>query len=651
MLRWTARMILGAILAGSLAAGTLFGQAGGGGGRGAGPFQGATAPTRDATDQSTTGTSAMTGTVTLEGTGTPVRRARVTLTGLESRGTGTTLTDDQGRFSFSGLPAGRYTLTAFKAGMINMPYGAKRPGRPGTPIQLAEGEHLQRLNIAMPRGSVLTGIVVDENGEPATGVPVRALRSTMQSGERTWQMAGQGMTDDRGIYRIFQLQPGDYIVNAVPANATSVVVSMLGAPPPPPPPPPAASGASVSMIVSGTGTTAAGEVQARIFEVQQMVSAMGQPVASAFGQPPSTAHAPVYYPGSTSAASALVMTLRAGEERAGVDFQLQLVPTTRLGGIVTSQAGALPPTTQVALATRQGGATPTNIPTNMSMSRVDPQGRFTFNGVTPGEYVLQARGVAEPGGALWASTDVAVTGQPLPDIVLTLQAGMTVSGRVEAEGAASSAFDPSNVRVLLMNRGAQTFQIGGTQPAQVDSSGRFTINGVLPGRYTLSAIASNPGGRAGGPMTAPGPTSAPPFVLKSAMLNGVDLLDFPVEIGPNQSISNVVVTYTNRVQELSGTIQDTSGRATSDFTIIVFPSDARYWMPQARRISATRPGTDGRFTFSGLPAGEYRLTAVVDVEPGEWYDPEFLKQLASASIAISLSEGERKVQNIRLAGE
>jgi hypothetical protein len=73
-------------------------------------------------------------------------------------------------------------------------------------------------------------------------------------------------------------------------------------------------------------------------------------------------------------------------------------------------------------------------------------------------------------------------------------------------------------------------------------------------------------------------------------------------------------------------------------------------MPQARRITATRPGTDGRFTFRGLPAGDYRLTAVTDVEPGEWYDPAFLNQLGSVSIPISLTEGQRKVQDIRLAG-
>src|SRR5690606_9380240 len=63
-----------------------------------------------------------------------------------------------------------------------------------------------------------TGIVVDEHGEPAAGTQIRALRYVMQTGERRLQMAGQDQTDDRGMYRIFQLQPGDYMINAVPRN-------------------------------------------------------------------------------------------------------------------------------------------------------------------------------------------------------------------------------------------------------------------------------------------------------------------------------------------------------------------------------------------------------------------------------------------------
>jgi hypothetical protein len=92
------------------------------------------------------------------------------------------------------------------------------------------------------------------------------------------------------------------------------------------------------------------------------------------------------------------------------------------------------------------------------------------------------------------------------------------------------------------------------------------------------------------------------------------------------------------------------GQPSADFTIIVFPADNRYWVPQTRRIAAVRPGTDGRFTFRNIPAGEYRMTAVTDAEPGEWFDPAFLNQLVPASIPVTLTEGQRKVQDIRVAG-
>ena len=66
------------------------------------------------------------------------------------------------------------------------------------------------------------------------------------------------------------------------------------------------------------------------------------------------------------------------------------------------------------------------------------------------------------------------------------------------------------------------------------------------------------------------------------------------------------------------------GKPTADYTIVIFPSDNSFWLPQARRIQSARPGTDGKFTFRDMPPGDYRMTAVTDVEPGEWFDPEFL---------------------------
>jgi len=668
-LRSTPRLALSLTLALVLAATSLAGQGGGGrggaaAGQGPGGGRGGFAPpVRDTAAQTTLGTASVTGRVVIDGVGTPVRRARVSLAAPELRGGRSVITDDQGRFSFQALPTGRYTLTASKSGYVDIAYGAKRAGRPGTPVQLAEGQTLSDLTIAMPRGGVLTGVVVDEYGEPAPGTPVRALRYVMQTGERRLQQAGQDQTDDRGMYRIFQLQPGDYIVNAIPRNqntgdvrqvlATEVASLMQqlqagGGDP---------TGALVN-AVSGQG----GQVGARLAQLQQQMATVEQTQGLAY--------APVYYPGTTTAEAAVTVTLNAGEERGGVDFRLELVPTSRVGGIVVGQSGALPPATQVALVPRRADGMPSIPGLGNNMARVGGDGRFNFDNVTPGDYSLQARATVRdttattPTGGrggrggqgpvvqvLWAAADVSVGGQPLPDIVLNLQNGMTVSGQVRFEGTSPPPSDLSQVQVLLTPRGAQAFEIGGMPPAQVDAGGRFSIPGVAPGRYSLSAALTGGGGRGGGGrgIAAP-PATSSQWALQSALYNGQDLLDFPIDLGPNQSLQNVLLTYSDKVQQLTGTIQDTSGRPTSDFTIIVFPSDQRFWVPQSRRISATRPGTDGRFTFRGLPQGDYRLTAVTDVEPGEWFDPAFLTQLSSVSIPIALSEGENKVQDIRLAG-
>ena len=87
-----------------------------------------------------------------------------------------------------------------------------------------------------------------------------------------------------------------------------------------------------------------------------------------------------------------------------------------------------------------------------------------------------------------------------------------------------------------------------------------------------------------------------------------------------------------------------------DYTIIVYPADREYWTPQSRRIQSSRPGTDGSFIFRNLPAGEYRVSAVLDPEPGTWYNPQFLQQLETQSMRVTLGPGEKKVQNLRVGG-
>jgi hypothetical protein len=508
----------------------------------------------------------------------------------------------------------------------------------------------------------------------------------MQTGEKTLQQAGQDQTDDRGIYRIFQLQPGEYLVSAAPRNmnlgdirqALSAQIQALAA---------QASeqgfadelgargggrglGLGRGQGNGGGGGAGGGRLGGR---GAAMLEQLQQQLATVEDEQ-SLMYAPVYYPGTASPSAAVPVALGVSEERGGVDFQLQLLPTARVSGTVVSPSGALPQATQVALVPHDRAGVPVIPGQGNTVTRVNQEGSFTFQNVTPGQYTLQARAVIRDanqaptaagregrGGrgrgqgpvaeVLWAAAEITVAGQDVSDAVLTLQPGMTVTGRIEFDGVGlPPLMDLQRARVALVPRGAQPLPTGQIPPAEVDTSGQFTIRGVVPGRYALTSSVPA-GARGGQPAPAPpGGGSAASWVLRSVLIGGRDVLDFPIEIGPNQNVTGASVIFTDRTQSLSGTVQDVTGRPTSDFTIIVFPAQNQYWTPLSRRIVSSRPSTDGRFNFPSLPAGDYRLTAVTDVEPGEWYDPAFLAQLLPVSIPVTVAEGERKVQDIRLAG-
>src|SRR5437773_8409084 len=147
--------------------------------------------------------------------GRPVKRARVFATAAELPGGRAMLTDENGAFDLTELPAGRYTLTVSKSGFISLSYGQRRPLQAGTPLQLGDGQQLKGVDFHLPRGGVISGRVVDEDGEPVPGATVRVLRYQYLQGDRRLTPAGSGQTDDRGQYRVWGLMPGDYYVNAL----------------------------------------------------------------------------------------------------------------------------------------------------------------------------------------------------------------------------------------------------------------------------------------------------------------------------------------------------------------------------------------------------------------------------------------------------
>jgi hypothetical protein len=213
---------------------------------------------------------------------------------------------------------------------------------------------------------------------------------------------------------------------------------------------------------------------------------------------------------------------------------------------------------------------------------------------------------------------------------------MTITGQLAFHGTKSSPpADMSGLQVNVNPVNAFDFgrQLASSARGTVDANGRFTITDVLPGAYRLFAGAP---GRAG-------------WMLQSAVVSGQDVLDQPLEVKPGQNVRNVVLTFTDQPSELSGAIVNEKGEAALEHTILLFSADEKHWSQGSRRIRTIRATPDGRFTFRSLPAGDYRLAAFLDAEPGSWYDPEFLEQLRSASLPLSIAEGERKIQDLRVS--
>src|SRR5207237_5535984 len=132
--------------------------------------------------------------------GRPVKRGRVWLNAAELPGGRGRLTDDDGIYEIVDLPAGRYTLNVSKSGFVSLSYGQRRPLQAGTPLQLLDGQQLKGVDFRLPRGGVIAGRVIDEDGEPVAGAMVLIMRYQYVQGDRRLTPAGTGQTDDRGQY-------------------------------------------------------------------------------------------------------------------------------------------------------------------------------------------------------------------------------------------------------------------------------------------------------------------------------------------------------------------------------------------------------------------------------------------------------------------
>ena len=337
---------------------------------------------RDAATRPQTGTASLKGRAVSQ-QGTPLRRAQITLTaadvgpGLLRR---VTTTDAEGRYEFIELPAGRFSVSAAKAGYVTLQFGQRRPYEAGTPVTLTDGQGAERIDFTLPRGGVISARITDEFGEPIANAQVQVQRYQYRSdGQRRLTTVNTGSpltgTDDRGLFRAYGLMPGEYVVQA----------SMR----------PALAGAA-------TGATDTSE-----------------------------GFSPTFYPGTLDANSAQAVNLGVGQELS-VQFALISSRMSTASGRVVDSAGRPAAGAQITLRTQVG-----NTVFGSAAGAVAADGSFLLSGLSPGEHTIEVRTQGRANLPVEAASHpIVVTGTDLTGLEIATTRGTTVTGRVVFEGTA-----------------------------------------------------------------------------------------------------------------------------------------------------------------------------------------------------------------------
>lgn len=553
------------------------------------------------------GTASIAGRVLAADTGRPMKRARVQAQSPQSGGR-TAITDADGRFEIAALPAGKYTVTATKTGFVSVSYGQRRPLQASTPIDVADNQQIKNVELRLPRGSVITGHVFDEDGQPIAQVAVRVMRWAFQQGERRLQPVGNDQTDDRGEYRVFGLPPGEYVVSAVSRNA-DMIASLRSA-----------VTSAIAAAAQGRGGRGAGAA-----------ARFADPLV-ATDDDENLTFAPTYYPGVITIAEAAKVPVTLAQEATGIDFSLQLVRTARVAGVVTSPSGPIAGGS-VSLMPELAGA---GAAINLS-SRVENDGSFQIANVPPGRYTLVARtmpagrgrGGNAGGPQQFAVMPVTISGQDVTGVGLILGTGATIAGTITFEnGQSAQSANATQIRVSAPMVGGVQIPVRNGM-ARVEQDGTFVLDGVPAGLHLIRANA--PGG----------------WWLKSVQVSGRDAIDAPFEVKDGQQVRGVTLVFSNLVTQLAGTVTDDRNQPVSGVNVIAFSTQSVQWIPQTRTIQAVRPDQNGRFQMRGLPPGEYFVAAVDGAEQGEWFDPAFLNEIRTHATRVLLSDGENRSQDLK----
>lgn len=508
------------------------------------------------------------------------------------------VSDTDGRFLFENLRPGSYRLDAARSGYVSTMYGQKGANGREMPIVITAGQKVKDIQIAMLPAGGISGRIVDRNGEPISRATVQALKYLYTERGRTLFVVQSVTTNDLGEYRLFWLAPGSYIVRVMPTSPQVIRLNpdgtMAGA----------SLGSDVTSRTLGDGTVA------------------------------EESPAIIYYPGTEAAQEAASVAVRAAETVSGVNMTALPARVHKIRGVTLNGAGT-PESMSIALVSRSSASSSISNSMSTGSIRSNSNGTFEIAGVTSGSYFLMC--VLGPADTLHdlpnlpTSTgigviEVEVGNSDVSNVRLTAASGFTLKGRIITEGMPQRVVSPNTERLInlapLVSQMPMSF-------AMISPDGTFVFQSVFPGDYQV---------------TSPGVLDGSNGFIKSVRLSGQEVLTDGLHIR-NQPEGELTVVVSMATGKLQGRILNGRREPATNATIVIAPEPSL--RHRTNLFLTPKPDASGKFSIN-VPPGRYMVFAWEDVEPGAWFDADFMQNYESRGQSVTIGEGNTESVEINL---
>jgi Carboxypeptidase regulatory-like domain len=469
--------------------------------------------------------------------------------------------DTQGNFSFDAVELGRYIIRAGKIGYVGMGNSTTLNG-PSTVFDLISQHAITGVKLTLTPRGIISGKVTDEDGDPRENIRVYLQRWGYERGRRRLIFSDTAYSNAEGDFAL-GVAPGSYLIYA---------------------------------------------------QVQQPPR---MPLESP-KKGPQEAYVSTYYPGVTDSSSAASIQVSAGAAVRGVEIRLRKARAYQISGKAAGPGadGDRPVSLQLS---PQGSS---DLGESQS-SQLDGGGKFLFDRVLPGRYVLESMQINYGDGR--QSTPaigrqvIEVSDSDVGDVVLQLGPGAEIAGTVVFDGfdTPPTTNQLENLLIELVDPDSNSSR----DVAHVDQDARFRMHHVVPKLYRVEAYGLPSGS-----------------YVKTIRFGNQDVTKSLLDL-TSGSGGALEVALARGAGDIGGILRGADGSPLSNIEVSLW----RPGIPSREGIDfarATKTDSTGQFAFQGLSPGEYRVAAWQQIDFGLGTVPEFQTQFEDQATAVKLNEND-----------